>query len=184
MGNRLSRLVTRTGDDGSTSLGDGTRTGKTSGRICAIGDIDELNCLLGIVIEQSSSEEINKLLTDIQHVLFDIGGELSLPGQTLIDADDVQSLEQTLDSYNRELPPLKEFILPGGTVAGASCHFARAVCRRAERVLAALSKEEGDVNSQSLIYINRLSDLLFVIARVLIRREGGEEVYWNRERRR
>lgn len=184
MVDRLSRIVTRTGDDGGTSLGDGTRTAKTSARIHAIGEIDELNCWLGVVIEQALSEDIERLLATVQHVLFDIGGELSLPGHTMIDAGDVEAIEQSIASYNGELPPLKEFILPGGTEAAAFCHLARAVCRRVERHLVALMEQEPQVNRHSLIYVNRLSDLLFIIARTLVRRQGGDEVYWQKDRRR
>lgn len=184
MADRLSRVVTRSGDDGGTSLGDGTRTRKTALRIQALGDVDELNCYLGVVIQQGVSSELRDILIRIQHALFDLGGELSLPGQALIDASDVQRLEAWLEQYNRDLPPLKEFVLPGGEPAAAFCHCARAVCRRAERQLLALAEQESDVNRHSLIYLNRLSDLLFVLARVLVRQAGGEEICWDRDLRR
>lgn len=180
MGNRLSKLVTRTGDQGQTSLGNGSRTKKTSLRIQAIGEVDELNSWVGVIIEQKPGDDIKRILTTVQHVLFDIGGELSLPEQKLIDADDVSRLEEWIEYYNNVLPPLKEFILPGGTPSSAFCHCARAVCRRAERQLVALEEEELTTNPLTLVYLNRLSDLLFVLARTLARQEGGSEVYWNK----
>jgi cob(I)alamin adenosyltransferase len=182
VGNRLTKLVTRGGDDGSTGLADGTRTGKSSPRIHAIGEIDELNCWLGVVLAQGPPEEIREKLLHIQHRLFDIGGELSLPGHDAIDGDDIAGLEGWIQQYNEALPPLKEFILPGGGQAAAFTHVARAVCRRAERHLTALSGTEEGINPQSLVYLNRLSDLLFVLARVLTGRDSDGEVYWDRRR--
>lgn len=184
MGNRLSKITTHTGDDGTTGLADGSRTGKSSARIRAIGDIDELNSVLGMVAaHEDLPTVIGETLLTIQHVLFDIGGELSLPGRSFIAEEDVQSLETRLEEHNRELPPLKEFILPGGTPAAAVCHLARTVCRRAERHLIGLSREEDGINPATLVYLNRLSDLLFVMARVLARQNGGTEICWEKRRR-
>ena len=176
---RLTRIYTRTGDDGSTGLGDGRRVPKTSTRIAAIGDIDELNSVLGVVRALADLPEIDPILESIQHRLFDIGGELSMPGHNLVADGWTQRLEEWLDGLNASLPTLQEFILPGGSPAAAHCHQARAVCRRAERGLLRLSQEET-VNSATLKYLNRLSDLLFVIARVLARTDGGQEVTWQR----
>jgi cob(I)alamin adenosyltransferase len=182
MGYRLSKIYTRTGDKGTTGLGDGRRVDKDSARIEAIGTIDELNCLIGILITQNPPEEITQLLTGIQHRLFDLGGELAMPGHSVLSEQSVTDLEQHLDQLNAELPPLQEFILPAGNPLAASCHHARAVCRRAERRLIQLTKEETEqVNRNALKYLNRLSDLLFVIARILARQNGGKEVYWNKE---
>lgn len=181
MGYRLSKIYTRTGDKGTTGLGDGRRVEKDSTRIEAIGTVDELNCLIGILITQSPPEEISRLLTEIQHRLFDLGGELAMPGYSVLSEQSVTDLEQQLDRLNAELPPLQEFILPAGNLLAASCHHARAVCRRAERRLTQLAKdEEEQVNRTGLKYLNRLSDLLFVVARVLARQNGGEEVYWRK----
>lgn len=182
MGNRLTKLVTRGGDSGETGLADGTRTGKSSPRIHAIGEIDELNCWLGVVLAQAPPEEIREKLLHIQHRLFDMGGELSLPGHNVIALDDVAGLECWIRQYNESLPPLKEFILPDGGHAAAFTHVARAVCRRAERHLTALSSAEEGVNPQSLVFLNRLSDLLFVLARVLAGGDGAVEVYWDKRR--
>jgi cob(I)alamin adenosyltransferase len=176
---RLTRIYTRTGDDGSTGLGDGRRVPKTSTRIAAIGDIDELNSVLGVVRALADLPEIDPILESVQHRLFDIGGELSMPGHELVAERWTERLEEWLDGLNASLPALQEFILPGGSPAAAHCHQARAVCRRAERGLLRLSQEET-VNSATLKYLNRLSDLLFVIARVLARTDGGQEVTWQR----
>lgn len=182
MGYRLSKIYTRTGDKGTTGLGDGRRVEKDSARIEAIGTIDELNCLIGILITHSPPPEIEQLLTGIQHRLFDLGGELAMPGYSVMSDQAVTDLEQHLDRLNENLPPLKEFILPAGNLLAASCHHARAVCRRAERRLTQLARDENEqVNQTGLKYLNRLSDLLFVIARVLVRHNGGEEVYWRKE---
>ncbi|HXZ95447.1 MAG TPA: cob(I)yrinic acid a,c-diamide adenosyltransferase [Burkholderiales bacterium] len=175
MGHRLTKIYTRTGDNGSTSLGDGTRIGKDSLRIEVIGEIDELNSSIGILLAENLPPEVRACLTDMQHDLFDLGGELCMPGHVAITQGQVERLEKTLDSFNTDLPPLKEFILPGGSRSASLAHLARTVCRRAERSLVKLSKSEK-VSELSRNYINRLSDLLFVIGRVL-NREGGE-ILW------
>jgi cob(I)alamin adenosyltransferase len=177
MGNRLSKIYTRTGDQGSTGLGDGRRVDKDDARIEAIGAIDELNSALGLLLTESLPAAVRDCLTQVQHTLFDLGGELSMPGHTLLMPDYATRLEQALDSFNADLPPLKEFILPGGNAAAATCHLARTICRRAERRTITLARNEA-VNTAALIYLNRLSDLLFVIARVLARADGGSEVLW------
>lgn len=178
MGFRLSKIYTRTGDDGSTGLGDGSRVPKHHARIAAIGSIDELNSHLGLLLtEPDVPLELNQLLTIIQHELFDLGGELSIPGYTRITSDMVTQLEQALDQYNDQLPPLREFILPGGTRAAALCHVARAVCRRAERDMTSLAQQET-VSAAALMYVNRLSDLLFVLCRELNRAAGVADVLW------
>jgi len=177
---RLTRIYTRTGDEGSTGLADGSRLRKDSARIDAIGDIDELNSVIGLLRTHTGKEaEIDAMLFSLQHRLFDIGGELALPGHSIAADSWVERLEHWLDSLNEALPPLQEFVLPGGNTAAAIAHQARAVCRRAERSLLRLSNTEA-VNSATLKYLNRLSDLLFVIARVLARRNGGEEVTWKK----
>lgn len=183
MGNRLSKIYTRTGDAGTTGLSGGERTPKDSLRIDVIGEVDELNCAVGMVRAHKIRPEIQTVLSEVQHKLFDLGGELSMPGYQAIAADDVALLEQELDRFNAELPPLKEFILPGGGPAAAACHLARAICRRAERRLVTLAREEA-INTQGQAYINRLSDLLFVVSRILARDEGGSEVLWRNERER
>ena len=183
MGNRLSKIYTRTGDDGSTGLGDGSRTGKDSLRVEAYGTVDEANACIGVVLEAGVPDGVRDLLTSVQHQLFDLGGELCIPGHAAIDDDDVSRLEQHLDRYNADLPPLKEFILPGGGEASARCHVARTVVRRAERCAVALARVE-DVRPQAVRYLNRLSDLLFVLGRVLARESGRGEVTWQHERRR
>ena len=183
MGNRLTKLYTKTGDDGTTGLGDGSRTTKDSSRIEAVGTVDELNSWIGLLIaELPSDEPLIEPLTDIQHRLFDLGGELAVPGFQLIEAEMVSDLEALCDQLNEELPPLKEFILPGGSKSAGLCHMARAVARRAERIIVTLSKEEavGDALKQ---YINRLSDVLFVMARQLARRDGGKKCFGNQNER-
>ncbi len=182
MGHRLSRIYTRTGDDGSTGLGDGRRVGKDSARVAAYGSVDELNSTIGVVIASGVSDDVATLLTEVQHELFDLGGELCIPGAAMIVAADIDRLEQRLDRYNDDLPPLKDFILPGGGLAAAHCHVARTVCRRAERDVLTLARGE-DVRGEVLRYLNRLSDLLFVLARVLARASGNGEVLWKHERR-
>lgn len=178
MGHRLSKIYTRTGDDGTTGLGDGSRIDKDHARMEAIGTIDELNSQVGVLItEMAADDDCVALLSRIQHDLFDLGGELSIPGYTLVSADRIGELEASLDALNEDLPPLKNFILPGGNRAAAHCHLARAICRRAERGVVTLSRED-QVNDTSRQYLNRLSDLLFVMARLLARRAGGEEVLW------
>ena len=183
MGNRLSKIYTRTGDKGTTGLGDGSRTDKDSARIEAIGCVDELNSILSIVQACKVPESIHNCLTNVQHSLFDLGGELSIPTTIIISEDNSKYLENELDELNASLPPLKEFILPGGNLPAAHCHHARAACRRAERRVLSLSRKEN-INPASLTYLNRLSDLLFVIARVLARKDGGEEILWKHERSR
>lgn len=177
MGNRLSKIYTRTGDKGSTGLGDGSRVDKDSLRVETYGTVDELNSLIGLILAADLEQSVRNCLTRTQHELFDLGGELCMPGYTLIPTDFVEQLEADLDRFNQDLPPLKDFILPGGSEAAARCHLARTVCRRAERLMVSLSKLE-DINEVSLRYLNRLSDLLFVIARVLARANGGKEVTW------
>jgi len=182
MGNRLSKIYTRTGDDGTTGLGDGSRVDKDHLRIEAIGSIDELNSLIGKLLVHALPDLVKSTLTTIQHSLFDVGGELCLPGQQVITADRVALLESVLDELNSELAPLKEFILPGGCPAAAACHHARTVCRRAERRVYTLGKTEP-VNESTLQYLNRLSDLLFVMARHLNKVAGVPDVCWQYERK-
>jgi len=177
MGHRLSKIYTRTGDDGTTGLGDGSRVKKTDRRIEAIGAVDELNSLLGLLLTHQLSDEIRASLTDVQHELFDLGGELSIPGRSAIVEQQVIRLETILDKFNADLPPLKEFILPGGSEASAVCHLARSVCRRAERRVIHLGEEEK-INTAATKYLNRLSDLLFVLARVLNVQAGRTDVLW------
>lgn len=181
MGNRLSKIYTRTGDDGTTGLGDGSRVDKDSLRVTAYGTTDELNSVVGMVMAQAIPDKLQPVFTEIQHHLFDLGGELCIPGHQAIKDEHIDWLEHVLDSLNEDLPPLKDFILPGGTAAAATCHLARTVCRRAERCTLSLSRAET-IPPCSLRYLNRLSDLLFVIARVLARHEGGSEVLWQKDR--
>lgn len=179
MGNRLSKIYTRTGDDGSTGLGDGTRVAKENLRVEAYGTVDETNSAVGVILGNPAlPADIQRALTEIQHDLFDLGGELCIPGHVMIGAAHVDRLERELDGFNEGLPPLKEFILPGGGPAAAACHLARAICRRAERRCWSLARAEN-VSADALKYLNRLSDLLFVVARVLARGAGGE-VVWRR----
>lgn len=182
MGHRLSKIYTRTGDDGTTGLGDGTRITKDSTRVAAYGTVDELNSAIGMILAQEIPDEVRECLTQIQHDLFDLGGELSIPGMALVTEDDVTRLETTLDHFNAPLEPLKDFILPGGGMAASCCHLARTICRRAERKVVALSRIEI-VRSEALHYLNRLSDLLFVVARVLAQASSHGEVLWQHERR-
>jgi len=182
VGNRLSKIVTRTGDDGSTGLADGTRVSKESARIEACGTVDELNSALGVFLAVPDlPPAMAEQLLEIQHDLFDLGGELAIPGSVVIAAQQVERLEGLVESWNAELPPLREFVLPGGGAAAASCHLERSICRRAERRCWALSRSEP-LGPQALRYLNRLSDLLFVLARVLARRAQGSEVTWRHER--
>ena len=181
MGHRLSKIYTRTGDDGTTGLANGERIDKCDERVEAFGTIDETNSAVGLLLaEPDVPDEIRAPLTRIQHELFELGAELSLPGYRQISAEHVTRLEHDLDALNENLPPLKEFVLPGGNRAAALCHLARTVCRRAERRAFAAAKI-ASVNADLLRYLNRLSDLLFVMARCLARRSGGEEVLWQRE---
>ena len=182
MVNRHSKIYTRTGDDGSTGLGDGSRIGKDSARVNAYGTVDEANSCIGLVLASEVSDEVRTLLTAIQHQLFDLGGELCIPGHAAIFDADIDRLEAHMDALNETLPPLKEFILPGGGEAAARCHIARTVVRRAEREAVALARVEA-VRPEAVRYLNRLSDLLFVLARVLARASGHGEVLWNHERR-
>lgn len=177
MGNRLSKIYTRTGDKGVTGLGDGSRVDKDSVRVEAYGTVDELNSAVGLVLAAELPETIRACLVRIQHELFDLGGELCMPGTRLIPGTYVDGLEQALDGFNAGLPPLKDFILPGGSEAAARCHLARTIARRAERRVITLAREQ-EVNEASIRYLNRLSDLLFVISRVLARGQGGTEVLW------
>ncbi len=178
MGNRLTKIYTRTGDDGSTGLGTGERVRKDSPRVEACGAVDELNSAIGVVIAAPDvPAAVAGCLAAIQHQLFDLGGELSVPGRDVIDDGMVNALEEALDQFNADLPALKDFVLPGGNPGAASCHVARAVCRRAERRTWALARIDA-VNPASLRYLNRLSDLLFVLARVIARQDGGSEVLW------
>ncbi len=182
MGNRLSKIYTRTGDDGTTGLGDGTRVAKDSARVNAYGTVDEANSCIGLLLASAVPDDVRTLLTRIQHQLFDLGGELCIPGHAAIFDADIDALEARLDHYNDALPALRDFILPGGGEAAARCHVARTVVRRAERDTVTLSRHDA-VRPQAIRYLNRLSDLLFVLARVLARADGQGEVLWNHERR-
>jgi cob(I)alamin adenosyltransferase len=177
MGNRLSKIYTRTGDKGVTGLGDGSRVDKDSLRVEAYGTVDELNSAVGVVLACDLPAELRSCLTRIQHELFDLGGELCMPGTTLIPDSYVDGLERDLDAFNDDLPALKDFILPGGSESAARCHLARTIARRAERRVISLAHNEA-VNETSIRYLNRLSDTLFVMARVLARTDGGAEVLW------
>ena len=183
MGNRLSKIYTRTGDDGTTGLGDGTRVAKDDARVEAYGTVDEANSAIGAVLAVAGlPQAVHDCLLAVQHDLFDLGGELCIPGTRLVAAQRIDALEQALDAFNDPLPPLREFILPGGGPATAACHLARTITRRAERRVWTLAAVSNDVNPDASRYLNRLSDLLFVIARVLARHENGAEITWNRER--
>lgn len=183
MANRLSKIYTRTGDTGSTGLGDGSRVAKDSLRIEAIGAVDELNSALGVLLADALPEEVRTGLLAIQHDLFDLGGELSIPGYTSVGPQHVTRLENELDHHNASLSPLKEFILPGGSRCAALCHIARAVCRRAERRVVTLGSAEP-LSPSLQHYLNRLSDLLFVLCRVLNREAGVTDVYWQKGKNR
>lgn len=180
MGNRLTKIYTRTGDDGSTGLGDGSRVSKTSPRIAVIGDVDELNSLMGLLLTEEKVRVFKERLQPIQHLLFDLGGELSIPRAKTLNERSITYLEQLIDEYNSHLPPLKEFVLPDGNRAASVCHIARAVCRRCERHIVLLGETEF-VNPLSRTFLNRLSDLLFVLARILARQDGGEEILWDKD---
>jgi cob(I)alamin adenosyltransferase len=185
MANRLSAIVTRTGDDGTTGLGDGSRTRKDDGRIHVIGEVDELNAAIGVLLAEPLPDPVRSDLLEIQHDLFDLGGELSIPGHQIIQEAQVERLDQRLAHYNADLPRLAEFILPGGARQAALAHVCRTVCRRAERGLVALASAAGPeaVGTFARQYLNRLSDLLFVLARVLNRAGGGSDVLWRHERK-
>ncbi len=182
MGHRLSRIYTRTGDKGTTGLGDGSRTDKDSLRVEACGTVDELNSVIGLLASYELPGVIAGELIEIEHDLFDLGGELSIPGHSMVTDQQVERIEQCLDNLNADLEPLKEFILPGGSAAAAVCHLARTVCRRAERRVVSLARSET-LNAVSLRYLNRLSDLLFVMARTLNHTSGRKDVLWQRERK-
>jgi len=181
MGHRLSKIVTRTGDDGTTGLGDGSRLPKDAPRIAAVGTVDELNSTLGVLLAETLPEPVRACLVDVQHDLFDLGGELSIPGYTSVTDAHVARLEDAVERFNAELAPLKEFILPGGTRAAALAHVARTVCRRSERAVVTLAATDA-VNVPVRRYLNRLSDLLFVLARVANRAAGTPDVLWRRDR--
>ncbi len=181
MGHRLSKIYTRTGDGGDTGLGDGQRVDKDTLRVEAYGTVDELNSLIGMVLAHDLPAHPRETLIDVQHDLFVLGGDLCIPGRETLRAHDILRLEHVLDTFNADLAPLKEFILPAGGLATATCHLARAVCRRAERRVVSLHRTEP-VGAQAIPYLNRLSDLLFVLARVIIRHEAGTEVCWQPER--
>ena len=179
MGYRLSKIFTRSGDKGSTGLGDGSKTKKFSDRIVALGSIDELNSMIGLMLTENLPPKINKILTVIQHHLFNLGGEISMPGHKIIQKNDVLELEKIITSYNKDLPSLKEFILPGGSRAAALCHMARTICRRTEQAVFKLNSKDA-INTFSLQYINRLSDLLFVLARVINKHKKVKDVFWKK----
>lgn len=187
MGHRLTQISTRTGDDGTTGLGDGTRVPKDHLRIAAMGDVDELNSQLGVLLAEPLPDDVRELLVVIQHELFNLGGELCIPGYTLLKDDAVLRLDEALAMHNATLPRLQEFILPAGTRSAAIAHVARTIARRAERAVVTLTAQEPQgVNAAPRQYLNRLSDLLFVLARVLNRANldglGGDDVYWKSER--
>jgi cob(I)alamin adenosyltransferase len=179
MGYRLSKIYTRTGDAGTTGLGDGSRVGKDAPRVAAMGDVDELNAIVGLLLCEELPDEVRTLLTGVQHDLFDLGGELSVPGGAFLKETQPGRLEAAIDHYNADLEPLREFILPGGTRAAALTHHARTVCRRAERAVVALAHAEA-VSDAARQYLNRLSDLLFVLARWLNKQAGRGDVLWQK----
>jgi cob(I)alamin adenosyltransferase len=185
MSNRLTQIATRTGDDGSTGLGDGTRVPKDHLRVMAMGDVDELNSSLGVLLAEKLPDDVRELLVIVQHELFNLGGELSIPGYQLLKSEAVLRLDDALEHYNATLPRLKEFILPAGTRSAALAHVSRTIARRAERAVVALAAAEP-VNETPRQYLNRLSDLMFVLARVLNRANldglGGDDVYWKSEK--
>lgn len=182
MGHRLSKIYTRTGDDGTTGLGDGSRVLKDSMRVEAYGTVDEANSAIGVVLACATlPDRYRSCLTAVQHDLFELGGELCIPGHVAVDNSFIERLEQELDEFNSDLPPLKDFILPGGGPSAAACHLARTIARRAERRVVALARGEP-VRDEVIRYLNRLSDLLFVIARQAARAESGQEVVWDRKR--
>ena len=180
MGHRLSKITTRTGDAGETGLGDGSRVAKDSARIAALGDVDELNCAIGLLLAEEIPDDFRAAFLEVQHDLFDLGGELSIPGHKLVQEAQVRRLEERLEAWNAQLAPLKEFILPGGSRAAATAHLARTVCRRAERTVVALGRHEP-VGQDARRYLNRLSDLLFVAGRALNRAAGRGDVQWRRK---
>jgi cob(I)alamin adenosyltransferase len=181
MANRLSKIYTKTGDDGTTGLANGNRIDKSSIRVEVMGNLDELNSLIGVIEASDIPNDVSGYLLNIQHRLFDIGGEIATPGNAVTAPSCIERLEELIDSYNKDLPNLKEFVLPGGSLSASICHLARSVCRRCERSLVELSRTEY-LNPESLRYINRLSDLLFVLARTLNQGKGGKEILWDSER--
>ena len=181
MGNRLTQIATRTGDNGTTGLGDNTRVSKNSLRVHAMGDVDELNSQLGLLLCESLPPEVRELLVEVQHQLFNLGGELSIPGFELLKPEAVALLDTALEEHNAALPKLQEFILPAGSRAASLAHVCRTVARRAERAVVALGAAET-LKDAPRQYLNRLSDLLFVLSRVLNRMDGGDDVYWKSER--
>jgi cob(I)alamin adenosyltransferase len=181
MGNRLSQIATRTGDDGTTGLGDNQRVSKNSLRVHAMGEVDELNSHIGVLLCEEMPADVRTLLVEIQHQLFNLGGELSIPGFELLKPEAVLALDEALGRHNAQLPRLQEFILPAGSRAAALAHVCRTVARRAERAVVALGNEEA-IKDAPRQYLNRLSDLMFVLARVLNRMHGGDDVYWKSER--
>ena len=183
MGNRLSKIATRTGDNGTTGLGDGSRVGKDSLRVHAMGDVDELNSHIGLLLCEDMPAALREELFSIQHDLFDLGGELCIPGYTIITDTHVARLDTLLEKYNADLPPLKDFILPAGSRAASLAHVCRTICRRAERAIVTLGNSET-TNANPRHYMNRLSDLLFVLSRVLNRFAGGSDVLWEKDRQR
>jgi len=180
MGNRLSKIYTRTGDNGTTGLGDGSRINKDSLRVEAMGDVDELNAVIGLIMTEEMPTMLSDIFTQIQHDLFNVGGEICIPNYVILKQSRIKDLEVTIDQFNKKLNPLKEFILPGGTKSAAYCHLARTVCRRAERKLVELHRNEK-VTDISLQYLNRLSDLLFVMCRVINNEAGVSDVLWKNE---
>jgi cob(I)alamin adenosyltransferase len=182
MGHRLSKITTRTGDAGETGLGDGSRVPKDHPRVAALGDIDELNSALGLVLAEELPKEVRAVLSEVQQDLFDVGGELSIPGHAMLGPNQVSNLEKAVEGWNKGLPPLKEFILPGGSRAGAAAHLARTICRRAERSVVALGRKDK-VSEHVRQYLNRLSDLLFVAGRVLNRAAAVGDVQWRHQRK-
>jgi len=183
MGHRLSKITTRTGDAGETGLGDGSRVPKDSARIAALGEVDELNSVIGLLLAEQVPDDVREAMLGVQHDLFDLGGELSVPGYSAVTDRHVQRIEGLVEAFNADLPPLKEFVLPGGTRIAALAHLGRTVCRRAERAVVALARTEPVVQA-SRVYLNRLSDLLFVLGRVLNRRAGAGDVLWEKGRHR
>lgn len=181
MGNRLSQIATRTGDNGTTGLGNNERVSKDSLRVRAMGDVDELNSNIGVLLCEPMQKPVRELLIDVQHQLFNLGGELSIPGFELLKPEALLQLDQALEHYNAQLPKLQEFILPAGTRAASQAHVCRTVARRAEREVVALGNAEA-INDAPRQYLNRLSDLMFVLARVLNRLDGGDDVYWKSAR--
>lgn len=181
MGNRLTQIATRTGDDGTTGLGDNTRVSKNSARPHAMGDADELNSHIGLLLCEALPDDVRAVLVDVQHQLFNLGGEISVPGYEMLKDDALLRLDEALAHYNAQLPRLLEFILPAGTRAASQAHICRTVARRAERSVVALQESEP-MRAAPRQYLNRLSDLMFVLARVLNRVDGGDDVYWKSER--